>query len=284
MLRRTLRFAGVALAVIALASCEFSIGPLPFDPAIEGTFTARVETTPTPLRNNVSIAPSDTLYFRIDLPAGVRDLLYGEVVGSGLRVGWLRTSGSLLAVSESKGYFAGSVGELGTGAAVDTLDAVAPRSIGVPFLCLGPCVAIAPTASGHYYLAVHNRSGVTRTFSVYAYTMWADDPADRGANANDTPATATPFGPSDVLIGAIELLGDRDWFVYTGAGNRILTFTVAEGSESVGLRLRFQDGTVLTGLPGQTAAVVRQGDRFEVYSALNRAGPAGSARYIIDTE
>lgn len=285
MLRRTLRFAGVALAVIALASCEFSIGPLPFDPAIEGTFTARVETNPPiALGPNVSIAPNDTLYFRIDLPAGVRDLLYGEVVGSGLRVGWLRTSGSLLAVSESKDYFAGSVGALATGAAVDTLDAVAPRSIDVPFVCLGPCVAIAPKSTGHYYLAVHNPSGTPRTFSLYAYTMWANDLADRGSSSNDTAANATQFGPSDVLVGAIELLGDRDWFVYTGGANRVLTFTVAQGSESVGLRLRFLDGTELTGLPGESAAVVRQGDRFEVYSALNRAGPAGSARYIIETE
>jgi len=284
MLRRSLRLAVVALAIFALAACEISIGPVPYDPVLSGTYPAQVTTSPTPLRNNVPIAPGDTLVFRIDMPDGVRDLLYGEVVGSGLRVGWLSTSGATLAVSESRAYFAGSVGALATGAAVDPLDAVAPRSVGVRYVCLGPCAAIRPTASGHRYLAVRNISSVPRSFDLYAYSMFANDSEDRGANSNDTAATATPFGAGVDLEGAIELLGDRDWFRYTGSTDRILTFTVAEGSEGVGLQLRFEDGAVLSGLPGGPTAVLRPGDRFEVYSALGRAGPAGSALYFIQID
>ena len=289
MLRRSLRLAGVALAVFALAACQVSIGPSPFDPLISGTFTAQVTTEPTALRSNVQIAQGQTLYFRIEMPTDLRDLLYGEVEGSGLRVGWLSSSGATLAVSESPGYFAGSVSALALGADVGTSGAIAPRSIDVPFACVGPCAAIAPTTSGSYYLAVRNVAGGSRSFDLYAYTMNANDLEDRGAASNDTPATATPFGLGEVVEGAIELLGDRDWFEYVGTGDRrVLTFALFEGAEDVGLRLRFEGDDQgeydLTGLPGSQTAYLYPGDRFQVYSSLGRAGPASTAGYIIEND
>ncbi|MBW6457413.1 MAG: hypothetical protein K0A98_16145 [Trueperaceae bacterium] len=289
MLRRSLRLTGVALAVFALAACQVSISPIPFDPLVSGTFTAEVTTTPTALRSNVQIAQGQTLYFRIEMPTDVRDLLYGEVVGSGLRVGWLSTSGTTLAVSESRRYFAGSVSALALAADVDTSGAIAPRSIDVPFACVGPCAAIAPTTAGSYYLAVRNVSGGSRSFDLYAYSMPANDLEDRGAASNDTPATATQFGLGEVVEGAIELLGDRDWFEYVGSGDpRVLTFTLFDGAEDLGLRLRFEgdDQGVddLTGLPGSQTAFLYPGDRFQVYSSLGRAGPASTAGYVIQND
>lgn len=281
MLRRSLRLAGVALGIFALAACEISVGPVPFTPNLEGTFTARVQTSPTVLRSNVPIAQGETLYFRINIPDGVRDLLYAEVGGTDLRVGWLTTTGATLAVSESRAYFAGSVDALGTADAGDTQ--VAPHAIDVPFVCLGPCAAIAPKASGHYYLAVRNLSGGSNSFDLFAYTMFANDTEDRGANSNDTIGTATQFGAGDDLVGAIELLGDRDWYEYVGNSDRTLTFTVADGSASVGLRLRFE-GQVNSLPGGATGVLLRPGNRFEVYSSLGRAGPAGTARYIVQNE
>jgi hypothetical protein len=280
MQRRSLRLAGVALAIFALAACQISIGPGTFPPVLSGEETAQVTTKPTVLRSNVQIAQGATLYYRIDLADGARDLLYGEAVGSGLRVSWMSTTGATLAVSQSPDFFAGSAGGL-TGAAGDAADAIAPRAIDVPYICLGPCAAIAPSASGTYYLAVRNISDGMRSFNLFAYTMWANDFEDRGSASNDTPETATPFGAGDDLIGAIELVGDRDWYRYTGSSVRLLTFTVAEESESVGLRLRILNGPVLTS--GQTETLF-PGDRFEVYSALGRAGPAGTARYIVQND
>ena len=279
MPRRSLRLAVVALAIFALAACEISIGPGPFTPAIEGTYTARIQTSPTALRTNVPIAQGETLFFRIDMPDGALDLLYGEVVGTGLRVSWLSTTGATLAVSQSRDFFAGSVGALATTAAEDSQDAVAPRSVGERYVCVGPCAAIAPTASGYRYLAVRNITNDPRSFDLFAYTMNANDSEDREGNSNDTAATATPFGAGVDLEGAIELLDDRDWFEYVGFSERIITFIVADGSEGVGLRLRFE-GQVNSLSSGATA-VLRNGDRFEVYSSLGRAGPAGSALYFI---
>ena len=285
MLRRSLRLVGVALAVLALAACQITITPTPFDPVISGTFTAQVRTDPTALRSNVEIAPNTTLYFRVEMPDGVRDLLYGEAVGSGLRVGWLSTSGVPLAVSEAKEYFAGSVSALAIDAAgAATSEAIAPRSIDVLFECLGPCAAIAPKSSGYYYLAVRNLSSGTRSFDLYAYTFSANDLEDRGSASNDTAASATAFDAGDVLEGAIELVGDRDWFEYVGFSDRVLTFTVFDGAEDLGLRLRFEDGTELTGLPGEQTTNLYRFDRFQVFSTTGRAGPAGTAGYIIQND
>lgn len=285
MYRRSLRLAGVALAIFALAACQITITPIPFDPVVSGTFTAQVTTGPTALRSSIEIAQGQTLYFRIEMPANVRDLLYGEVDGSGLRVGWLTPGGATLAVSESRDYFAGSVSALALEAFdVGTEGAIAPRSIDVPFVCVGPCAAIPPQTSGHYFLAVRNVSSVTRSFDLFAYTFDANDLEDRGAASNDASGTATPFGQGEFVEGAIELLGDRDWFVYVGSTTRVLTFTVLEGSEGVGLRLRFEDGTTLTGLPGDQTTNLYAGDRFQVYSALGRAGAAGSAGYIVQND
>lgn len=291
MLRRSLRLTGVALAVFALAACQVSIGPVPFDPLVSGTFTAQVTTAPTALRSNVQIAQGQTLYYRIEMPTDARDLLYGEAAEvAGLRVGWLSNTGATLAVSESPDYFAGSVSALALGAVgVGASGAIAPRSIDVPFVCAGPCAAIAPMTSGSYYLAVRNVSSGSRSFDLYAYTMNANDLEDRGAASNGTPATATPFGLGEFVEGAIELLGDRDWFEYVGSGDRrVLTFSLFEGAEDVGLRLRFEgdDQGVydLTGLPGSQTAYLYPGDRFQVYSSLGLAGPAGTAGYFIEND
>ena len=152
MLRRSLRLAVVALAIFALAACEISIGPGPFTPAIEGTYTARIQTSPTALRTNVPIAQGETLFFRIDMPDGVRDLLYAEVVGSDLRVGWLSTTGGTLAVSESRAYFAGSLDALGSAAALDTQEEVKSRPL---------CTFVPPRASERYAAMLLTSSSTT---------------------------------------------------------------------------------------------------------------------------
>ena len=283
MLRRSLRLAVVALAIFALAACEISVGPITFPPVLSGTETAQVTNQPTALRS-VQIAPVTTHYYRINLPGEERDLLYGEVVGSGLRVAWLSTTGATLAVSESPAFFAGSEGALRTVAAVDMQDAVAPSKVVTSFSCNGPCAAIAPKASGYYYLAVRNISSQQQSFDLYAYAIFANDAEDSEGKSNDTKANATPFDAGENLQGAIELVGDRDWFHYVGSSNRTLTFTVPVGSEAVGLRLRFEDGTELTGLPGSQTSALFQSDYFQVYSVLGRAGTSSRALYTIEID
>jgi hypothetical protein len=283
MLRHPLRLVAASLAALLLAACQVTVQPIPFEPDLAGTVSAQDTTNPSPRAFNVAVQPGATLYFRVDVPTA-RDLLYGEAVGAtGLRVRWLNANGTTLAVSESPAYFAGDVQALEVTADASALD---PSTIAVQFNCDGPCVAIAPTAST-YYLSVHNRANSPRSFDLYAYTFAANDLNDRGANSNQTASSAVTFSGPTTLSGAIELVGDRDWFAYTGNVTRVLEFSPLD--LSLDLRLRFEPragfpDTELTGAPGDRTTNLVPGDRFQVYSASGRAGPSGTSGYFIEIQ
>jgi hypothetical protein len=270
MLRHPLRLVAASLAALLLVACGASGGPV--ERPIAATIAAQDSTSPSPRLSDRTIQAGETLHYRVDVPTA-RDLLYGEAVGSGLRVTWSTTGGGVLAVSNSPTYFAGSVGALAaSGSDGDVLE---PQSVDVAYTCRGPCAAIAPSASS-YILSVHNTTGSSRTFDLYAYTFAANDSNDRGSASNQTASTATTFSGTDSLSGAIELVGDRDWFAYTGSTTRQIEFSPVD--PSLGLRLRFADGAEITG----GTAPLLPGDRFEVYSVLGRAGPSGTSSYFIE--
>jgi hypothetical protein len=276
MYRVPWRLAAVSTFALLLTACQVTVGPPTiFDPPIAATVTAQDTTGPEALRSGVPLQPGATLYYRVDVETP-RDLLYGEAVGTGLRVRWLTTGGTTLAVSESPTYFAGSVSDLAfAGAEADA--GVEPSALGVEYVCLGPCAAIAPTASS-YLLSVQNTTNSTRTFDLFAYTFAANDLNDRGAADNQTRANATPIS-IETETGAIELVGDRDWFRYTGPAGQIIQFDVF--NPALGLRLRFDDGTTLTGATGSRTTTLQVGDHFQVFSAQGRAGPSGTSGYTI---
>ena len=274
MLRHPWRLFAVALVALVLAACQVTIQPPVFDPPIEATVSAQDTTSPQPRLSNVTVQSGQTLYFRVNVPTA-RDLLYGEAVGSGLRVRWLTSTGSTLAVSESPTFFAGSMSDLATGSAVPEAEAVVEPSVIVNYSCVGPCVAIAPSAST-YYLSVYNRTDSSRTFNLFAYTFEANDLNDRGSDSNQTDGAAVPFAIG-TEYGAIELVGDRDWYAYTGPTGRELVFNA--NNAALGLRLGFEDGATIT--PGSPAINLFAGDRFYVFSAEGRAGPSSPAGYTI---
>jgi len=282
MLRRPARLAALLAGVLLIAGCQIIITP--FEPIVEATFSAQDTTAPTPLRSSVSIPAGQSLYYRLQTPVA-RDLLYGEVVGAGnLRVRMLDGIGRTLAVSRSPVYFAGSLSALTTTEveverAGEAEGLVRPQ-IAVEFLCEGPCVAVAPGAGDTFFLEVTNTGSQTRFFDLFAYTFAANDLNDRGAASNDARPSATTISGLGTLSGAIELLGDLDWFRYTGAQARVLEFTALD--PRLDLRLQFDDGTVLTGLPGDRTTNLYQGDVFVVYSASGRAGPSGTSGYYLD--
>jgi len=238
---------------------------------IDATVSAQDTTEPSPLLSS-SVAASATRTYRVNL-ATARDLLYAEAVGTGLRVRLLTTGGSTLAVSETPTYFTGG---LSRGAAVAWDPA--PAAIAVQFSCLGPCVAVRPSASS-YLVEVQNLTSSTRSFDLYAYTIDANDTNDRGSASNDTAATATVISGTGTFSGAIEWLGDEDWFRYTGTLDRVLRFSVLD--TALGLRLSFDDGTTVEGTVGGLTTNLYPTDRFRVYSGSNRAGPSATSGYYL---
>jgi len=252
----------------ATSGYAITIGEVASSP-IDATVTAQDTTAPTPLLSS-SVAASATRTYRVNV-ATARDLLYAEAVGTGLRVRLLTLGGSTLAVSDTPAFFTG-------GPSRGEATALVPSAIDVQFACIGPCAAVRPSAPA-YLVEVQNTTASGRSFDLYAYTLDANDLNDRGAAGNDTSATATTFAGTGSYGGAIEWLGDEDWFRYTGASARVLRFSVLD--TALGLRLRFEDGTVIEGTLAGLTTNLFSNDRFRVDSGANRAGPSATSGYAL---
>lgn len=278
--RRLIPLAAIAALTLVLAACEITVtGPTPtFPPSLSGTVEAEVF-VPTvgvgpELQLSASLSAQQVRYYRVNVPTA-RDLLYAEVDGNDLRVTLYTGSGNVLAVSESSRYFGASA----TALAVASSE-VGTSSLSTTFFCLGPCAAIEPTSSS-YVIGVRNLTNSPRTFDLYAYTMTATDESE----PNDTVGAATGFGITDDPTGAIESLGDEDWYVYTGASSETLRFAVF--NLDLDLVLEFPNDepvTIVEGTIDGTTTTIGTGDVFRVYSRAGLAGPSTESRYQITLE
>ena len=248
-------------------------------PTLHGTVSA--SSAPTKLLD-ATVPAFTSLWYRVRVPSS-SDLLYGEIVGTGstqpgyLRVHVTRRDGATLAVSESPAFFADGVSRLSALLSAGA-DSIAASAVSPELICVGPCAAVAPS-SDTYYLRVENRSGFTHGFGLWAYAVEAADPSDRGARQNDSREFAVNLDVGANRFGAIELVGDVDWFRFRGAADAVLTFDEVQGAGALGLRLRFEsDGFEMR---SGESAVVRPNDRFVVFSREGRAGPAGSSGYFL---
>ncbi len=268
LLRSVTRWTPIAIAALVLAACSVEVT---FDPVVEETVTAQDTTSPSALLTNESIPGGDTLYYQVEVPTSAGDLLYVEVEGGNdLRISLLRSTGSTVGVSESPTYFASSVSALSTsgGVAAQAIDA---QAIDVAYACLGPCVA-TPATGSTYYVRVENRGGTTRSFDLYAYTFDLNDTFE----PNDGTSTAVEVTGAETLTGAIETLGDVDYFEYTGASARVLTFDAYDAD--LGLVLDVDNGPTLA---SGDENVIYPGERFRVRSTAGRAGPPASSGYAV---
>lgn len=241
---------------------------------IDQTVAAEDTTSPTDPVDSASVAAFARYTYRVGVSAN-RDLLYAEAVGSGLRVRLLTLGGSTLAESGTPDYFTGGVSR---GAAAAEALSLAPAAIDVEFSCLGPCAAVRPSADA-YLVEVENLTSSAKSFDFYAYTFDANDLNDRGAASNDSVSTATVIPGVGSYGGAIEWLGDEDWFHYTGASERVIEFSVFD--TALGLHLRFDGGITIEGTLGGLTTNLYPEDRFRIESGSNRAGPSSTSGYFL---
>ena len=280
MLRRSLRLAGLVAALLAVAGCQITIVPAPL-PTVSGVLTAQTTLNPT-AQIAGALGAGEVRYYRVEVP-NPGELLYVEAVGSGLQVS-LRTSGnSLLGVSTSPRYFAYGTTFLAAGADVDDEgdEALEAASLVTAFVCQGPCVAIRSPGIASYLMRVENLSGSSRSFSLFAYTIPVNDTFE----PNGSRASATVLPSTGNYRGAIEWLGDEDWFVYTGPSSADLFLVFTPFDFDLGLELEFVDCPtceVLDGRSGSDVEGLLSGDVLRVRSAAGRAGPAGSSGYDIE--
>lgn len=272
--RRLLPLAALAALALVLAACEITVTPGPtWPPTFADTVDAQDTATPS-VQADGTLAPGATRYFDLDVNI-VRDLVYAEVQGSsGLRVSIFTAGGTRIAVSESPTYFAASLSALSSSA-----EAVAGSAISVAFPCLGPCVAVPSTASS-YVVAVTNTSGSSASFELFAFTIDATDQNE----ANDSVASAIVLNSGDTDQGAIERLGDTDYFVYdaTTTGSFFVVFDPFD--LALGLQLEIVDCgdcVVLDGTSGRQVEGLLDGDVLRVTSAAGRAGASATSGYSV---
>jgi hypothetical protein len=275
--RRLPSFVAVAALALVLSACQITITPGPtWPPSLAGTLTAQVTSNPTAQASD-TLSPGAVRYYRVNVPEA-RGLLYGEVSDvSGLRVSLLGSSGSLQAVSDTRAYFAASVAGLSM---ADLAADVGGSSIDVAFACVGPCAAVVPSATT-YYIAVANVSGSTRSYDVFAYTM---DETDLN-EPNDASLSPTPLVGAGSDLGAIEVLGDVDYFEYEAVGGGAFYVVFTPYDLDLGLELDIVGCTecvVLDGTSGRQVEGLLDGDVLRVRSAAGRAGPSATSGYAIE--
>lgn len=231
-------------------------------------------------RGSVSVPANRTRLVRLTFPSAPgADLRYVEIVGANIEPTvrlQVLADGDGVGVSSRRDRFASSLSALSLTAFGDGVDRAA---IGVVWNCEGPCVA-ERYRSGEVIARITNTSSFSRTVDVYAYGTAEGDRNE----PNDRPRDASEFvveAEGDVVIGALERIGDVDYF-------RFLC-----GADFDDLRLTLESdfrGDIVMRVPGgqeivpSTPRVVPCDSVVSVYTRDDTAGPSASSRYRIEVD
>lgn len=221
---------------------------------------------------NRVVPPNSNAYFDVVMPTGAgRDLLYLEVQ-NGVSIEVRR--GAEVFFSTEAGTFRRLANSTTATTEGPSTAGLAPQAIAVQRACRGPCVILPATAGAT--LTVHNPGPTQRQVNIFLVT----EPFSDLNEPNNTPAAATPI-TRGVDGGAIELVGDVDWFRVTQEG--LLTF---DPPPAMAVRARhFSESGVLLGtLPAGAGVRVLAGDRVEVSAVQSEAGPSGVSAYFLSLQ
>jgi hypothetical protein len=280
--------AAIPLAAL-LAGCGLKLGPSPA-PTPDITITADTITTTPQVLGTIVVPGGGVRWVEVEYRSlqATPALMYFEVQGSGAEGSiqiTLRRGGAALLASRSARRFGSDVSVAdaarspvasGVAPAGDGGEAVEP-AVDVVWRCLGPCLA-RPYESGTYLVRVENVGGIDRRLSLLAYAL---EPTDRH-EPNDSAAQATPVelaGPGDGASGAIEHVGDVDYFrleCAAGFGEGMELELVSAFEGAIELRAegrRYGPGEPTDPLPCGSVVSVRTSD--------GTAGPSSHSRYTL---
>lgn len=215
-----------------------------------------------------SIAPGEEKLFLVNVSndtAAAGAALYLEL-DAALNLTVLDDDRSVYATSSSAEVFAaGTAGLESRG--------LAPQTISNVRKCRGACV-IQDASAGNYYLRVENTSGDTVNYALYAYVT---DYSDDNEAVNDAAATAVSLGDFD--NGALESLGDEDYYVASKNGK--LCFGGTSWSNAR-VNVTNIDGLDQTLEPGGSISL-RADDVIRVYEPGGDAAAAASvSKYVLE--
>ncbi len=272
-MRRLAWIAAPVLLAGVLSACSITVT---YDPPPNATPVTANADNNTPVDSSVTVPGNSTMYFDVALPSSVRayPLVYFELTAD-LNLSLINYSSAYqtLASSSSASYFAsGSVGLASLAGGGGPI----AQSIGVSYACQGSCIIWPTSGTTHYYLGVENTGSSPATFDLYVYGYHYQDSNEPG---NNVQAGAVPLSSGSADSGAIETLGDVDWWYMTASGNVSFTKVVSP----VSLQALLYDsggGYIATFNPsaGGTIPVVA-GDSLKIESANGYAGSTAVSRY-----
>lgn len=271
-------------ALIALSACQFV--PHPIFP----------DAKPVTATNNATEVVSDGLLKRgervvyaVQIPAALvreRALLYLEVEAlnpaARIEVTARDLLGRVYAHSYSPEYFffAPAVSRtalVATGELSLTTQAIEPT-----VACRGPCV-LQPAPVMPIYLEIINRGFSETRYNLYAFrdVYW-----DVNEPGNDAESGAVEIPAGRAAQGALETLGDVDFFVTAGPVSRVhLAGTMTVEIEPTAVLSDFVTGARIATITAGANADISPPRRvlIRVYSGNDLAGPSGSSFYEITT-
>jgi hypothetical protein len=277
----SLRMLITALVLAALlAACQVTITPAP-TPTPSESITAQGVTVDPTSRGSVAVPAGSARWVEVTYPSNAAaDLMFFEIGNAaGVRVELYNQSGSVRQlVSRSASLFADRLDTLES-LSVDAASAVEGSSVGIGYVCLGPCVATPYSASTRFVRLVNEGSTDRNNVQLFAYGFQFDDLNE----PNDSSAAATEYTvqfEGDGPTGALEHVNDRDYFtIECGAGfpfpNLELTLTTTFPGDVV----MIAGGQ--TYRPGQVSDIVPCGTTVQVRTVDGTAAPAGASTYSI---
>ncbi|MFA5550572.1 MAG: hypothetical protein WDA03_03045 [Trueperaceae bacterium] len=270
MKRHTLFLSLATVAALVLSACTITVEPGgPPPERVDDTVTAA--NNPNIAVGSYSIPAGSSRLIRIEIATG-QPLVYIEL-NRDLRLEVLNASRTRIASSSSASFFgAGSAGLT----AVDGASLLEPQGITTNVTCDGSCVILRRGSHTHVFARITNNSGSSVNVNLFAF---GDVLMDDTEPQNDARNTAPTLNVNAITSGAIETLGDQDWWVANA--NAFMIFDAP--NTALGLTLYVFNGNVQEEGPitnGQTFDVFA-GEHVLVVSEADRAGPSGTSTYFI---
>ncbi|MFA5550571.1 MAG: hypothetical protein WDA03_03040 [Trueperaceae bacterium] len=260
MKRNAFLFSLLALSLLVLAACSTGGGPdLP-----QRTQLSPAGDTTAAYSGDLILGQTD--FFALDGADVTGDLIVVEL-NANLRLELTTLTGAtVLGVSNGPEFF---------GATEVTTSGVEPAAIGVtPVACRGSCIVL-PAADDTYYFQV---SGATLP-TQYDVFVYGSDYLDLGEPGNDSQAGAATYFLGEEDEGAIETMGDVDWWLVAGLDplGEPMEF-VATGELDLELYVVTLAGESEP-YPSGTVVALQPGDLLRVESAEDRAARGTASLY-----
>lgn len=271
-------------AALLLTACDITVRPPGPLPPPEPDFKMDVGTLNEPeVRALGTLANGQSTLVRVNLRGNQSraDLLRVQI-NRNLRLELL-TNPTLgtperLAISVSPTHFAKEPGGL-----LSASSELGSQAIVALPECKGSCIQYDPSAADSFLVRVTNRSGADTRVELSAFVDEFADPYE--AEGNDSVGNAVPVrasGSSVVESGAIELIGDVDYWRFTRSGT-----VVFDTLGDIGVTAEFVDGRgnpVEPPLLEDRAYPVERNTLLKVYLPGGRAGIAATngSYYTLD--